>query len=76
MKAADKDLRSAERKDRRAHLTADVTAQLVVHLNDSKDGKYKTKGIIPAAGYGIQTQHNCTECHGSKVPSPPKAKKA
>ena len=72
MKAANKDLGSAERKDRCARLTADVTAQLVTHLNDWKDGKYKTKGIIPAAGYGIQTQHNCTECHGSKVPSPPK----
>ncbi len=75
MKAANKDLGSAERKDRCARLTADVTAQLVAHLNDWKDGKYKTKGIIPAAGYGIQTQHNCTECHGTKVPSPPKAKK-
>jgi len=44
MKAANKDLGSAERKDRCARLTADVTAQLVTHLNDWKDGKYKTKG--------------------------------
>jgi len=72
---AKKDLASAERKDRCARLTADVTAQLVTHLNDWKDGKYKTKGVVPAVGYGIQTQNNCTECHGSRVPSPPRAKK-
>jgi len=41
-------------------------------LNDWKDGKYKTKGIIPAKGYGIQAQHNCNECHGTNIPSPPK----
>jgi hypothetical protein len=76
MKAANKELGSPERKDRCARLTADVTAQLVTHLNAWKDGKYKTKGVIPAAGYGIQTQNNCNDCHGSKVPSPPKAKKA
>lgn len=75
MKAANKDLGSAERKDRCARLTADVTAQLVTHLNEWKDGKYKTTGVIPAKGYGIPSQNNCNECHGSKVPSPPSAKK-
>jgi hypothetical protein len=48
----------------------------VTLLNEWKDGKYKTKGIIPAKGYGIQSQHNCTDCHGSNVPSPPTAKKS
>ena len=75
MKAANKAFASDERRDRCARLTADVTAQLVTHLNEWKDGTYKTKGVSPAAKYGIPTQYNCTECHGSKVPSPPQAAK-
>ncbi len=75
MKAANKELASPERKDRCARLTASMAFQVVTLLNEWKDGKYKTKGIIPAKGYGIQAQHNCTDCHGSNVPSPPTAKK-
>ncbi len=75
MKAANKELASPERKDRCARLTASMAYQAVTLLNEWKDGKYKTKGIIPAKGYGIQSQHNCTDCHGSNVPSPPTAKK-
>ncbi len=75
MKAANKALASPERKDRCARLTASMAYQAVTLLNEWKDGKYKTKGIIPASGYGIQSQHNCTDCHGSNVPSPPTAKK-
>lgn len=75
MKAANKELASPERKDRCARLTASMAFQLVTLLNEWKDGKYKTKGVIPAKGYGIQSQHNCNDCHGSNVPSPPSAKK-
>jgi len=57
MKAANKDLGSADRKDRCARLTASIAFQTVTLLNQWKDGKYKTKGIIPAKGYGIQSQH-------------------
>ena len=72
MKAANKSLGSDERKDRCARLSANVSYQLVTFLNDWKDKKYKTKGVIPAAGFGIQTQYNCNECHGANIPSPPK----
>jgi hypothetical protein len=74
MKAANKDLNSPERKDRCARLTASMTHQLVTFLNDWKDGKYVTRGAVPARTYGIQTQHNCDDCHGANVPSPPAAK--
>ena len=72
MKAANKELASPERKDRCARVTASMAYHVVELLNDWKDGKYKTKGIIPAKGYGIQAQHNCNECHGTNIPSPPK----
>jgi hypothetical protein len=71
MKAANKDLGSPDRRDRCARLTAAMAFQTVTLLNQWKDGKYQTKGIIPAMNYGIQSQHNCTDCHENKVPSPP-----
>ena len=73
MKAANKSLGSPERMDRCARLTASMAYQLVTLLNDWKDGKYTTKGVVPAKQYGIQSQHNCNDCHGSDVPSPPTA---
>ncbi len=75
MKASKKDLGSPERKDRCARLTASMAAQLVTLLNQWKDGKYVTKGVVPAKSYGIQTQHNCNDCHGTNVPTPPSAQK-
>lgn len=75
MKAANKELASPERKDRCARLTASMTYQLVTLLNEWKDGRYKTRGIVPAQQYGIQSQHNCNDCHGTDVPSPPSAKR-
>lgn len=75
MQAANKDLNSPERKDRCARLTASVAYHLVELLNDWKDGKYKTRGAMPAKSYNIQSQHNCTDCHGSNVPAPPFAAK-
>jgi hypothetical protein len=74
MKAANKSLGSPERKDRCARLTASMAYHLVELLNEWKDGKYKTRGVIPAKSYNIQAQHNCTDCHGSDVPVPPSAK--
>jgi Putative redox-active protein (C_GCAxxG_C_C) len=75
MKAAKKDLSSPERRDRCARLTASMAYQLVTLLNAWKDGKYKTRGTIPAKAYGIQAQHDCNDCHGTNVPSPPSPKK-
>ncbi len=74
MKAANKDLGSPERRDRCARLTASMAFQTVTLLNAWKDGKYKTKGTTPAKAYGIQAQHNCTDCHAREVPAPPSAK--
>lgn len=75
MQAANKELGSPERKDRCARLTASMAYHLVELLNEWKDGKYKTRGAMPAKAYNIQSQHNCTDCHGSNVPTPPLAKK-
>ncbi len=74
MKASGYPLGSAERKDRCARLTASVAYHTVELLNAWKDGKYQTKGTVPAGAYGITAQHNCTSCHGSNIPTPPKAK--
>jgi hypothetical protein len=71
MKAANKDLASPERRDRCARVTASMAFQLVTLLNAWKDGKYRTRGAVPAKSYGIQAQHDCNDCHGSNVPSPP-----
>lgn len=71
MKAANKPLASPERMDRCARVTASMAGELVTLLNQWKDGTYKTKGTIPAKICGIQTQHNCVDCHGGDVPVPP-----
>jgi hypothetical protein len=74
MKAANKELQSPERRDRCARLTASMAARTVVLLNDWKDGKYRTAGVVPAKKYAIQSQHNCFDCHADP-PSPPGAKR-
>ncbi|HLB25431.1 MAG TPA: C-GCAxxG-C-C family protein [Nitrospirota bacterium] len=71
MAASGKSLKSPERRDRCARVTASVAYHLVELLNDWKDGKYETEGEVPSAIFGITAQHNCTDCHGDKVPSPP-----
>lgn len=76
MKASGLPLGSAERKDRCARVTASIAYHTVELLNDWKDGKYKTKGVLPSKSFNIPAQSNCTDCHGSKVPTPPSAKKA
>jgi hypothetical protein len=75
MKAANKELNSPERRDRCARVTASMAAQTVTLLNVWKDGKYKTRGVVPAKQYGIQAQHDCFSCHGKDVPSPPAPKR-
>ena len=75
MKAAKKPLASPERMDRCARVTASMAHQVVTLLNAWKDGKYRTRGAVPAEAYGIQAQHNCNDCHGSDVPSPPAPQK-
>ena len=75
MKAANKELASPERRDRCARLTASMTYELVTLLNAWKDGTYRTRGVVPAKAYGIQAQHDCDDCHGANVPSPPSPKK-
>ncbi len=76
MKAAQKELGSPERRDRCARVTASMAFQLVTLLNAWKDGTYKTRGAVPAKSYGIQAQHDCDDCHGSNVPSPPSPRPA
>lgn len=74
MKVADKGFWTPERKDRCARLAASAAYHLVELLNAWKDGKYippqvdSVKGI-PAAMYAVTAQHNCTDCHGEKVPT-------
>jgi len=72
MKKAGKPIKSAERKDRCARVTASVAYQMVTMLNDWKDGKYEpSSDHAPVKEYGITAQFNCMECHGDDVPSPP-----
>ncbi len=72
MKASGKGLKSPERRDRCARVTASIAYHLVELLNDWKDGKYETMGEVPSEAFGITAQQNCTDCHGENVPTPPK----
>jgi hypothetical protein len=76
MKASGYAFVSPERKDRCARVAASVAYQLVQHLNDWKDGKYVSKANwAPVRDMGITAQQNCTECHGSNIPTAPMVKK-
>jgi hypothetical protein len=76
MKASGYALSSPERKDRCARVAASVAYKLAQDLNAWKDGKYDSKASwTPAGDVGITAQENCTECHGTNVPSAPVAKK-
>lgn len=76
MKAANKPIGSAERKDRCARVAASTAYRLVELLNDWKDGKYDpTATHAPVKEFGITAQMNCMECHAGNVPTPPMAKK-
>ena len=71
MQASGKGLKSPERRDRCARVTASVAYHLVELLNEWKDGKYETMGEVPSDAFGITAQQNCTDCHGENVPTPP-----
>jgi len=72
MKAANKALKSPERKERCARVAASSAYHLVEMLNDWKDGKYEsTSDFSCASENGITGQFNCTECHGDDVPQAP-----
>jgi hypothetical protein len=67
---------SPERKDRCARVSASVAHHLVQKLNAWKDGKCDAKSVwTPVKDVGITAQQNCTECHGSNMPSAPTANK-
>jgi len=73
MKAANKPLKSAERKDRCARVAASQAYRLVELLNAWKDGKYeKHSDFSCAKENGITGQYNCNDCHGNNVPEAPK----
>lgn len=75
MKTANHAFSDIERRDRCARLSASVAYRTVELLNSWKDGTYalKDRWNAPAA-VGIPAQQNCNECHGSNIPTPPKAK--
>ena len=76
MKSSGFALASPERKDRCARVAASVAYKLVQDLNAWKDGTYVSKANwTPGKAMGIPSQQNCTECHGTNVPSAPMAKK-
>lgn len=70
MKVAGKELRSPERRDRCARVTASVAFRLVELMNDWKDAKYESEGTLPSS-CGITAQQNCTDCHTSGIPAAP-----
>jgi hypothetical protein len=75
MKASGYPLGSPERKDRCARLAASVAYKLVEDMNAWKDGKYDEDLVwIAAQSVGITGQQNCTECHGTNIPSAPTSK--
>jgi hypothetical protein len=75
MKASGYELASPERKDRCARVAASTAYHLVELLNDWKDGKYESSSDFTCAKeFGLTGQYNCNECHGDKVPAPPKGK--
>lgn len=74
MKASGHPLASPERKDRCARVAASMAYQTVVYLNEWKDGKKHDIEWFAPGEVGINAQENCTECHGSNVPTPPMQK--
>ncbi len=72
MKAANKSLKSPERKDRCARVAASTAYKVVELLNAWHDGDYESSGFVSCAKEnGITGQFNCMECHGDDVPEAP-----
>lgn len=53
------------KKDWCAKVTESVAYHTVELVNNWKDGKYKTKGVLPAKSFNILAQSNCMDCHGA-----------
>lgn len=68
-------LSDPRRKERCARLSADVAMKTVQMLNLRADGAFETKHGSQSMTYGITTQNNCTDCHGTAVPSVPQGGK-
>jgi hypothetical protein len=68
-----------ERAERCARVAASITSKTVEMLNAwaAAGGKYTPvyKPLANVLNNGITSQNNCTECHGTNVPTPPLAKK-
>ena len=60
---------SAQQMERCARLSADVARKTIELLNAWSDGKFKAVNKSPVGLNEIPSQNNCTDCHGSKVPS-------
>ena len=74
MKAANKPLKSKERKDRCARVAASTAYHLVELLNQWKDGTYESDSDFSCSSeHGITGQFNCMDCNGDNVPEPPRA---
>lgn len=78
MKTANHAFGDIERKDRCARVSASVAYRTVELLNSWKDGTcdVASKNLWNGpATVGLPAQQNCTDCHGSNIPTAPKAKK-
>jgi hypothetical protein len=68
-----------ERAERCARVAASITSKTVEMLNAwaASGGKYTPvyKPLANVLNNGITSQNNCTECHGTNVPTPPSVKK-
>lgn len=69
MKAAGKPLKSPERRHRCASVAASVAYRLVDLLNAWHEDKYDSTVESSSAIYGVYTQGNCADCHGSSIPT-------
>lgn len=63
---------SAEQMERCARLSADVATMTVEYLNKEIDKSFAAANKAPVAVNGMPSQNNCTECHGTAVPTVPK----
>ena len=74
MKAANKPLKSADRKERCARVAASSAYRLVEMLNSWHDDDFESSSDFSCAKEnGITGQFNCMECHGDDVPEAPQA---
>lgn len=63
---------SPQQMERCARLSADVAGRTVEYLNMEVDRQFTAASKSQVTLNGMPSQNNCTECHGSTVPSVPK----